>query len=166
MILNSLYRNYFVIDFCPELVHNGLELVGNSSKGSTNTFGTYPNKTFWFQNNSLTNTAHPIKVDMSEVWTQHHLKKSTSYGSSSRSPKGKMTMHWSSFYKQGDKGGLSLNLNQNLQDFQSKAGGRSEGFALMGYVCPGCVEDGAWLLWGKSSVAVAAFLARSFLDIV
>ena len=42
---------------------------------------------------------------------------------------------------------------------------RSEGFALTGYVVPGCVEDGAWMLWGNSSVVavVAAVLARSFL---
>ena len=32
---------------------------------------------------------------------------------------------------------------------------RSEGFSLMGYVVPGCVEDGAWMLWENSSVAVA-----------
>ena len=32
---------------------------------------------------------------------------------------------------------------------------RSEGFALTGYDIPGCVEDGAWMLWGNSSVAVA-----------
>ena len=28
---------------------------------------------------------------------------------------------------------------------------RSEGFALTGYVVPGCVEDGAWMLWEDSS---------------
>ena len=34
---------------------------------------------------------------------------------------------------------------------------RSEGFALTGYDIPGCVEDGAWMLWENSSaVAVAA----------
>ena len=42
---------------------------------------------------------------------------------------------------------------------------RSEGFALTGYVVPGCVEDGTWMLWENSSVVVvAAVLARSFLD--
>ena len=44
---------------------------------------------------------------------------------------------------------------------------RSEGFALTGYVVPGCVEDGAWMLWGNSSVVVAVVavvLALSFLD--
>ena len=43
---------------------------------------------------------------------------------------------------------------------------RSEGFALTGYVVPGCVEDGTWMLWENSSaVAVAAVaVARSFLD--
>ena len=40
---------------------------------------------------------------------------------------------------------------------------RGGGFALTGYVVPGCVEDGGWMLWGNSSVA-AALLARSFLD--
>ena len=34
---------------------------------------------------------------------------------------------------------------------------RSEGFALTGYDIPGCMEDGAWMLWENSSaVAVAA----------
>ena len=32
---------------------------------------------------------------------------------------------------------------------------RSEGFALTGYDIPGCVEDGNWMLWENSSVAVA-----------
>ena len=38
---------------------------------------------------------------------------------------------------------------------------------LTGYVVPGCVEDGAWMLLGNSSVVVAAavvVLARLFLD--
>ena len=39
---------------------------------------------------------------------------------------------------------------------------QSEGFALTGYDIPGCVDDGAWMLWGNSSVAVAP---RPFLDI-
>ena len=48
-------------------------------------------------------------------------------------------------------------------------GHRSEGFALTGYVVPGCVEDGTWMLWENSSVVVvvavvAAVLARYFLD--
>ena len=30
---------------------------------------------------------------------------------------------------------------------------RSEGFALTEYDIPGCVEDGAWMLWESSSVA-------------
>ncbi len=45
---------------------------------------------------------------------------------------------------------------------------RSEGFALTGYDIPGCVEDGAWMLWENSSVAaavVAVAVARSFLGI-
>ena len=33
---------------------------------------------------------------------------------------------------------------------------RSEGFALTGYDIPGCVEDGAWMLWENSSVVAAA----------
>ena len=37
---------------------------------------------------------------------------------------------------------------------------RSEGFALTGYDIPGCMEDGAWMLWENSSV-VAAVLAQS-----
>ena len=42
---------------------------------------------------------------------------------------------------------------------------RNEGFALTGYVVPGSVEDGAWMLWGNSSVvAVVVGLARFFLD--
>ena len=40
---------------------------------------------------------------------------------------------------------------------------RSEGSALTGYVVPGCVEVGAWMLWGNS-FAAAAVPARSFLD--
>ena len=33
---------------------------------------------------------------------------------------------------------------------------RSGGFALTGYVIPGCVEDGAWMLWENYSAVVAA----------
>ena len=33
---------------------------------------------------------------------------------------------------------------------------RSEGFVLTRYDIPGCVEDGAWMLWENSSAAVAA----------
>ena len=35
---------------------------------------------------------------------------------------------------------------------------RSEGFALTGYDIPGCVEDGAWMLWENSSAAAVAHL--------
>ena len=35
---------------------------------------------------------------------------------------------------------------------------------LTGYVVPGCVEDGTWMLWENSSAAVGVVLARSFLD--
>ena len=40
---------------------------------------------------------------------------------------------------------------------------RSEGFALTGYDIPGCVEDGAWMLWENSFVfaAVAAAVAAA-----
>ena len=34
--------------------------------------------------------------------------------------------------------------------------GGGEGFALTGYDIPGCVEDGAWMLWRNSSVVVVA----------
>ena len=37
---------------------------------------------------------------------------------------------------------------------------RGEGFALTGYDIPGCVEDGAWMLWQNSSVAVAVVVAH------
>ena len=36
---------------------------------------------------------------------------------------------------------------------------RSEGFALTGYDIPGCVDDGAWMLWENSSVVVAVAVA-------
>ena len=36
---------------------------------------------------------------------------------------------------------------------------RSEGFALTGYDIPGCMEDGAWMLWRNSSVVVAIVVA-------
>ena len=36
---------------------------------------------------------------------------------------------------------------------------RSEGFALTGYDIPGCVDDGAWMLWENSSV-VAVVVAH------
>ena len=36
-----------------------------------------------------------------------------------------------------------------------EAQGRSEGFALTGYDIPGCVKDGAWMLWRNSSVVAA-----------
>ena len=41
---------------------------------------------------------------------------------------------------------------------------RSEGFALTGYDIPGCVEDGAWMLWRNSSVVVAAAVAHPDLE--
>ena len=36
----------------------------------------------------------------------------------------------------------------------------SEGFALTGYDIPGCVEDGAWMLWENSSVAAVVAVAH------
>ena len=42
---------------------------------------------------------------------------------------------------------------------------RSEGFALMEYVVPGCVEDGTWMLWGNS-VAAAAVAAAAMAAVV
>merc|ERR1711966_418114 len=43
---------------------------------------------------------------------------------------------------------------------------RSEGFALTGYDIPGCVDDGAWMLWENSSVvaAVVAVVAHPDLE--
>ena len=39
------------------------------------------------------------------------------------------------------------------------------GIVLTGYVVPGCVEDGTWMLWENSSaVAAAVAVARYFLD--
>ena len=38
---------------------------------------------------------------------------------------------------------------------------RSEGFAFTGYDIPGCMEDGAWMLWENSSVVVAAVAAAA-----
>ena len=38
---------------------------------------------------------------------------------------------------------------------------RSEVFALTGYDIPGCVEDGAWMLWENSSVVAAAVAAAA-----
>ena len=37
---------------------------------------------------------------------------------------------------------------------------RNEGFALTGYDIPGCMEDGAWMLWENSSVVAAAAVAH------
>ena len=45
------------------------------------------------------------------------------------------------------------------------SGTKSEwGIVLTGYVVPGCVEDGTWMLWENSSAAVAVVLARFFLE--
>ena len=42
---------------------------------------------------------------------------------------------------------------------------RSEGFALTGYEIPGCMEDGAWMLWRNSSVVAAAVAAVAHLGL-
>ena len=41
---------------------------------------------------------------------------------------------------------------------------RSKGFALTGYDIPGCVEDGALMLWENSSVVAAAAVAHPDLE--
>ena len=41
---------------------------------------------------------------------------------------------------------------------------RSEGFALTGYDIPGCVEDGAWMLWENSSAVAVAAVAHPGLE--
>ena len=51
-----------------------------------------------------------------------HLHKWTSYGSSGRSAKGKMTIHRAPFYKLGGWGSLSPTINGNLHDFHNKMG--------------------------------------------
>ena len=45
--------------------------------------------------------------------------------------------------------------------YSPKAISRSEGFTLTGYDIPGCVEDGAWMLWENSSVAAVAAVAAA-----
>ena len=42
---------------------------------------------------------------------------------------------------------------------------RSEGFTLTGYDIPGCVEDGAWMLWENSSVAAVAVVVVAHPDL-
>ena len=42
---------------------------------------------------------------------------------------------------------------------------RSEGFALTGYDIPGCMEDGAWMLWENSSVVAATAAAVAHPDL-
>ena len=50
-------------------------------------------------------------------------------------------------------------------DIEARIYDKSEwGIALTGYVVPGCVEDGTWMLWENSSAAVGVVLARSLLD--
>ena len=53
----------------------------------------------------------------------------------------------------------------NWLDMSQKPVWSEWGIALTGYVVPGCVEDGTWMLWENSSVVVAVVvLARYFLD--
>ena len=40
----------------------------------------------------------------------------------------------------------------------------SEGFTLTGYLVPGCMEDGAWMLWGNSPVSAVVAVTRYLLD--
>ena len=53
---------------------------------------------------------------------KRHLKKWTSYGSSGRSAKGKMTVHCASFYKVGGIWGLALTINSNFHDCHGEMG--------------------------------------------
>ena len=46
-----------------------------------------------------------------------------------------------------------------MLDNRVTSNNRSEGFILTGYDIPGCVEDGAWMLWENSSV-VAVVVAH------
>ena len=52
-------------------------------------------------------------------FVKRHLQKWTSYGSSGRSAKGKVTVHCTSFYKLGSIWGLALTINPNLHDFHT-----------------------------------------------
>ena len=42
---------------------------------------------------------------------------------------------------------------------------RSEGFAFRGYDIPGCVEDGAWMLWRNSSIVVVVAVVVAHPDL-
>ena len=42
---------------------------------------------------------------------------------------------------------------------------RSEGFTLTGYDIPGCVDDGAWMLWENSFVLVVAVVVVAHPDL-
>ena len=42
--------------------------------------------------------------------------------------------------------------------------GEATTFAVAGYDIPGCVEDGAWMLWENSSVVAAAAVAHPDLE--
>ena len=50
--------------------------------------------------------------------------------------------------------GSSASPQWRCGTFQTRAH-RSQGFALTRYDIPGCMEDGAWMLWRSSSVVVA-----------
>ena len=56
---------------------------------------------------------------------------------------------------------LSLSLSLSIYIYIYIYIFRSEGFTLTGYDIPGCVEDGAWMLWENSSVAAAVFAAAA-----
>ena len=46
-----------------------------------------------------------------------------------------------------------------------ESSGRSEGFALTGYDIPGCVEEGAWMLWENSSVVTVGVVVVAHPDL-
>ena len=50
---------------------------------------------------------------------------------------------------------MSERVRDRVSERVRKLTGRSEGFALTGYDIPGCVDDGAWMLWESYSVVIA-----------
>ena len=61
---------------------------------------------------------------------------------------------------------LQLHINHVYRKSSNNMYYWSKGFVVTGYVVPGCVEDGTWMLWETSSAAAAVIvvLACSFLD--
>ena len=104
-------------------------------------------KTCFWKTSQQHKTSTCLKTDF--VGTRH-LKKWTSYGTSGRSAKGKMTVHWSSFYKLGGMGVLSLTISSNLHDFHGKMGViffNKKQWAQMGPLGPGPNE---WAQWARA----------------